>query len=115
MSSRLRSEGWAAEGTVADRPFPACRCLVFPFEVTECTHTYEKCYFKSGPNRAFTEAGEGMRALGVVGVEVCRRHPARQRVEGAPLGLQEPQALQHRPCQQRPLQTAGSELQHAYD
>lgn len=41
-----------------------------PFEVTECTYTYEKWYFKSGPNRAFTEAGgEGVGALGVAGVE----------------------------------------------
>ena len=41
-----------------------------PFEVTECTYTYEKWYFKSGPNRAFTEAGgDGVGALGVAGVE----------------------------------------------
>ena len=46
---------------------------------------------------------------------VCRRSPAGQQVEGHASRLQEPQALQHRPCQHRPLQTAGPELQHAHD
>ena len=46
---------------------------------------------------------------------VCRCGPAGQRVEGRASRLQEPQALQHRPRQQRPLQTAGPELQHAHD
>lgn len=86
MSSRLRSGRLAVKGPQADVRFLLVVALFSPFEVTECTHTYEKCYFKVVPTGHLLRGGRRDAGAQVVGVEVRRRGPPGSGLKGAPLG-----------------------------